>query len=68
MKPIKRGCNVGCVSTYEEYKDYVFGGRIVLLLSKPEWNKYKIIYADNYFISINILETYLKKNTIVWND
>ena len=46
----------------EEFKEFGLGERIVLSLSKPEWNKYKIVYADNYFISINLMETlYLKK-------
>lgn len=46
----------------QEFKEFGLGERVVLSLTKPEWNKWKIIYADNYFISISLLETlYLKK-------
>lgn len=48
----------------EEFKDFGLGERIVLSLSKPYWEKYKIIYADNYFISINLLEQLYMKKTL----
>lgn len=47
----------------QEFINFGLGERVGLSLTKPEWNKWKIIYADNYFISINLLETlYLNKN------
>lgn len=48
----------------QEFKEYGLGERVVLSLTKSDWNKNKIIYADNYFLSIHLLETLLLKNTL----
>lgn len=45
----------------KEFQQYGLGERVVLSLSQPDWNINKIIYADNYFTSINLLRT-LKLN------
>ncbi|KAG5863997.1 hypothetical protein JTB14_022119 [Gonioctena quinquepunctata] len=48
----------------EEFKNFGLRERVVLSLSKSDWNINKIIYADNYFISINLLEELLLKKTL----
>lgn len=47
-----------------EFEHCGLGERVVLSLSKPDWNVNKIIYADNYFISINLLEILKLQNTL----
>lgn len=40
----------------EEFENFGLGGLVVLSLSKADWYKHKILYADNYFTSIKLLE------------
>ncbi|KAG5875976.1 hypothetical protein JTB14_008749 [Gonioctena quinquepunctata] len=48
----------------EEFKSFGLGERTVLSLRQPDWDKYKIIYTDNYFMSINPAQ----KGCGVWYD
>jgi hypothetical protein len=48
----------------EEFREFGLGERVVLSLTKPDWNQHKIVYADNYFMSITLLEKLRLKNTL----
>lgn len=40
----------------EEFKNFSLGERVVLFLTKQDWGKHKMIFFDNYFTSIPLLE------------
>jgi hypothetical protein len=48
----------------EEFREFGLGKRVVLSPTKPDWNQHKIVYADNYFMSITLLEKLRLKNTL----
>jgi hypothetical protein len=48
----------------EEFREFGLGKRVVLSLTKPDRNQHKIVYADNYFMSITLLEKLRLKNTL----
>lgn len=41
---------------FEDFKELGLGERVILQLTKEEWNKNKIFFFDNYFTSIGLLE------------
>lgn len=47
----------------KEFSSYGLGERVVLSLTKLYWGQQKIIYFDNYFTSIPLLETLRVNNT-----
>lgn len=40
----------------DDFKEFGLGERVVLQLTKEEWNKNKLFFFDNYFTSIGLLE------------
>lgn len=47
----------------DEFHNFGLGERVVLNLTKPYWNKGIMVYFDNYFTSINLLEKLKTENT-----
>jgi hypothetical protein len=48
----------------EEFKDYGLGERVVLKITKDLWNKNRIIFFDNYYTSLPLLEFLKTQNTL----
>lgn len=44
--------------------NYTLGEKVVLKLTEQEWGQNKIIYFDNYFTSIRLLEKLKLENTL----
>lgn len=40
----------------QEFDMYNFGERVVLMMTKPFWKQHRIVFFDNYFTSIPLLE------------
>lgn len=47
-----------------EFRSYGLGERVVLSLTKPHWGKNKIVYFDNFFTSIPLLERLRVEKTL----
>lgn len=47
-----------------KYATYGLGERVVLSLTEKEWGKEKIIFFDNYFSSVKLLEKLKNENTL----
>ncbi|KAG5883824.1 hypothetical protein JTB14_036941 [Gonioctena quinquepunctata] len=58
------GLYQGKLEISKELRDYGLGERVVLSMTKFDWDKFKIIYADNYFMSIFLLEKLRMENTL----
>jgi len=48
----------------DDFVDFGLGERVVLNLTKPYWNKGIIVFFDNYFTSISLLEKLKLENTL----
>lgn len=48
----------------QEFKNYSLGERVVLHLTKTEWGKSRMIFFDNYFTSLTLLERLKTENTL----
>lgn len=48
----------------DDFKDFNLGERIVLELTKQDWKKGKIVYFDNFFTTIRLLEKLKLENTL----
>lgn len=51
-------------ATETQFSEYGLGERVVLSLTKKEWHKNRIIYFDNYFTSIKLLERLKTEETL----
>ncbi|GBP34217.1 PiggyBac transposable element-derived protein 3 [Eumeta japonica] len=47
----------------EKFNNYGLGERVVLELTEHEWGKGKVVYFDNFFSSISLLEKLKNENT-----
>ncbi|KAJ8937856.1 hypothetical protein NQ314_011684 [Rhamnusium bicolor] len=47
-----------------KYANYTLGARIVLQRTEQEWHKNKVIYFDNYFNDIDLLERLKLEGTL----
>ncbi|KAJ8928102.1 hypothetical protein NQ314_019363 [Rhamnusium bicolor] len=48
----------------EKFQSFGLGPRVVLSLSEDYWGKNRIVYFDNYFSSLDLLEKLKAKNTL----
>lgn len=48
----------------EKFREFGLGGRVVLSLTEKEWGKDKIIFFDNYFNSLDLLERLKAEKTL----
>lgn len=51
-------------SLEREFEDFNLGERIVLKLTKPYWKQSRLIFFDNYFTSIILLERLKTEQTL----